>query len=307
MKSPQSFSSALLIAVSSFIVIGAEEVVYQEGFEPQGEAVISGAISEGNPSPPLLPLVLPDFKVKSTVVRELDVVEPPPMSGLPPVTGTITETVNLVEDPKLPDPPPPPAPPLDSGARIALKDDSARSRCLFLSATVYDHSRTLLRCYTSGNVQNEITAWSNLDFSYFSGFSNFTVKRTDGQVRAYDMMGMGIGNEDTVKRAYLVAKHGGNYKAPEIPSLPDGDPAYVIVSENPDKESVEIMEDLHQLYRNEGPRMKEAYLARIKADEERRAYLLANPPIPEDRTIHFWERDHPVGMAASTIKKEGGN
>ncbi len=268
---------------------------------------IPGAISDGKPSLPAPPPVLPDFKIKSTVVRELDVVEPPPMSGLPPVTGTIMETVHLVEDPKLPDPLPPPAPPDDSGAKVHMEDRSDQPRYLFLSATVYDHSRTLLRCQTSGNPGKEITAWSNLDFNCFSGFSTFSVKGNGGEIRSYEMMGMGIGNEDTEKRTALLVQHDRENEGPEIPPIPDGEPAYVIVGDNPDKESVEIVEDLHQLYRNEGQRMKEAYLARIKAEEERRAYLLANPPVPEDRTIHFWERDHPVGMSADTIKKEGGN
>lgn len=271
------------------------------------EAEIPGAISDGKPSPPAPAPVLPDFTVKTTVVRELDVVEPPPMSGLPPVTGTIIETVHLVEDPQLPDPPPPPAPSVDSGTRVDLGDRHENRRFLFLSATVYDHSRTLLRYCTSKNPRQEITVWSNLDFNHFSGFCTFTVKRANGEVQSYELMGMGLGNEDTVKRTALLAQHGKKYQAPEIPDLSDDGPAYVIVSENPDPEAVEIVEDLHQLYRNEGVRMKEAYLARVQAEKEQRAYLLANPPVPKDRTISFWERDHPVGMSADTIKKGGGN
>ncbi len=279
----------------------------QQAVTPKLVAEIPGALSDGKASPPMPPPVLPDFKVESTVVREVDVVEAPPMSGLPPVTGTIIETVHLVEDPELPDPPPPPAPPVDSGAAVPLEVSPEHSRCLFLSATVYDHSRTLLRCSASGNPRKEITVWSNLDFNLFSGFSTFSVTGSGGEVRAYDMMGMGIGNEETETTPKFVAKNDLEYSAPEIPFLSDGDPAYVIVSVNPDKESVEIMEDLHQLYRNEGPRMREAYLARIKAEQAQRAYFIAHPPVPKDRTIHFWERDHPVGMAADTIKKEGGN
>ena len=53
--------------------------------------------------------------------------------------------------------------------------------------------------------------------------------------------------------------------------------------------------------------MAVAYAERSKAEAERRAYLLAHPPVPKDVTIHFWQRDHPVGMPAETIKKEGGN
>ncbi|MEO8615796.1 MAG: hypothetical protein ABI600_11700 [Luteolibacter sp.] len=286
----------LILSTASFLALMVPQMTVrssaQEEVTQGGNAEITGAIADGKPSPPAIPPVLPDFKVKSTVARELDVVEPPPMSGLPPVTGTITEMVHLVEDPKLPDPPPPPVV-TDSEVSVVLAEAKKKyreARCLFLSATVYDHSRTLLRCYTSGNLRKEITAWSNLDFNYYSGFSNFKVKGAAEEIRAYNIMDMGVGNEDTAKWAKLTAKYGAKYKAPKIPSLPDGDPAYLIVSENPDEESVQIMEDLHQLYRNEGPRMKEAYLAREKAYAERYAYLLANPPVPEDVVIHFWKR-----------------
>lgn len=273
------------------------------------ETHIMGGISDGTPSVPAPKPALPDFRVKGTVVRQFDVVEAPPMVGLPPVAGTITATVHLVEDPGLPDPPPPPPP-------LAVDDPTVQARLakmtreypdiqlLFLSATVYDHSRTLLRCYPSGNGKREVTAWSNLDFNHFSGFCTFQVKGGDGEVRSYGLI-MGLGNEDTERSAKLRTEHGIEYDAPEIPALPDDKPAYVIEEDSPDPEAAGIIDDLHELYRVEGTRMAVAYQARIKAEEARRAYLLANPPKPKDVTIHFWERSHPVGMSADTIKKEG--
>ena len=271
-------------------------------------AGIPGTISDGTPSPPALPLVMPDFTVKSTVVREMEVVEAPPMAGLPLVEGTITATVHLVEDPKLPDPPPPVllGNPHGSGnfRRPGIHDEWAR--LVFVSATVYDHSRTLLRCHPNGNVGKEITAWSNLDFNHFGGFSTFEVKIAAGGVRCYELM-VSVGDENTQQRAALFAQHGRQYAAPQIPVLPDDLPAYVIQDTAPDAEAVQLIEDLHQLYRCEGQRMKAAYQARIKAEAEQRAYFLANPPVPKDVTMNFWERDHPVGIAAETIKQGGGN
>ena len=273
------------------------------------EATITGKIADGTPSPPSPPPVLPDFNVKSTVVREIDVVEAPPMSGLPLVEGTITVTAHLVEDPKLPDPPPPPVPSGNSRLNLRLQEPAENeewSGFVFVSATVYDHSRTLLRCHPNGNVKKEITVWSNLDFNHFSGFSTFEVKAADGKVRRYNLM-MGVGDEDTQKRAELLAKHGREYDPPEIPALPDGKPAYVIVDTAPDAGAVQLVEDLHELYRCEGTRMKAAYEARIIEEAKQRAYYLANPPVPKDVTVNFWERDHPVGLPAETIKKGGGN
>lgn len=274
----------------------------------QGDAAIPGEISDGTPSPPTPPPVMPDFVVKSTVVREMEVVEAPPMSGLPPVEGTITATVHVVEDPKLADPPPP-VPPEDSRGSSLIVEPSEEDpwyHFVFVSATVYDHSRTLFRCHPNGKTKNEITVWSNLDFNHFTGFSTFEVTAADGKIRRYELM-MSIDNEDTQKRAELLAKHDMEYDLPEIPALADDKPGYLIEDAAPDAGAVQLVEDLHELYRCEGKRMETAYVARIKAEAEQRAYYLANPPVPQNVTVNFWERGHPVGMSADTIKQGGGN
>lgn len=236
------------------------------------------------------------------------------MPGLPPVQGTITATVHLVEDPGLVDAPPPlpPVPVDDPLVRQRLADLAGKyqeSQLVFVSATVYDHSRTWLRCYPGGNARKEISAWSNLDFNHFSGFGTFEAKDADGTVRQYHLL-MGIGGEtmaNAAEHARILAEHGIDHQPPVLPELPDGPPAYVIESDSPEPEGLKLLEDLHQLYRDEGPRMAAAYQARIAAEAKRRAYLLANPPSPKDVTMNFWEREHPVGMSADTIKKGGGN
>ncbi len=258
------------------------------------EASIPDPISDGTPQPPQPPVEKPDLQIESTQVKQLDVVEPPPMPGLPPVEGTITLKVHTVADPGLPDPPPPlpPLPATDPQVLERLAEMSAKykeTRILFLSATVYDHKRTLLRCYPSGNHGKEISAWSNLDFNHFCGFGTFEAKGADGDVRKYALL-MGIGNENTERRQALLATKGIEYDGPEIPALPDDKPAFVIETENPDLEGVTLLEDLHALYRAEGTRMAEACAARQKAYEERKAHLLANPPKPKDVTVHFWKR-----------------
>lgn len=284
-------------------MLSAEENLHQ--------SEIPGNISDGTPSSPAPLPVLPEFVVKSTVVREMDVVEPPPMAGLPPVEGTITATVHLVEDPKLPDPVqlPPPAPtdgpPLESLLAESVAE-SESSGLVFVSATVYDHSRTLLRFRLNSNAQKEVSVWSNLDFNHFAGFSNFEIKAADGGIRRYDLM-MGIGNEETQNQAESLAESEPENTLPEIPSLPYDEPAYVFEDAAPNAEAVRFVEDLHELYRREGERMEAAYLAKIQAEAEQRAYYLANPPVPKDVTVNFWERGHPVGMSADTIKKGGGN
>jgi hypothetical protein len=268
------------------------------------DATIPDRITDGTPQLPPAPVVKPDFQIESTQVKRVDVVEAPELPELPPVEGRITIRVHTVADPGLPDPPPP-LPPLEVDdpqvlARLAeLRAKYKETKAVFLSATVYDGKRTLLRCYPSGDVKKEIAAWSNVDFNHFCGFGGLEATGADGEVRKYSLL-MGIGSENTNKRAAFLASRGMEYKVPEIPVIPDGEPAFVIQTESPDPESVTLIEDLHALYRIEGARMAEACAAREKAREERKAYLLANPEKPKDVKVHFWKRDK---SAANTQAK----
>ncbi len=315
----KTFPFALLMAVA--VMYSGSEVRCAEPSGPAVqtaqetvEAAIQRPISDGTPPVPTPPKLLPPFKVKSTVVRLLDVVEPPPMAGLPPVTGTITHTVHLVEDPGLADPPPPlPALPVTDPAVIARMKELAKkyraTRIAFVSATVYDHSRTYLRCYPSGNgTKSEICGWSNLDFKYFSGFATYEVRGRDGEMRKYSLL-MGVSGIDTKQWSAMLAKHGRTYTPPEIPELPDlaaAGPAFVITDGNTaDKESMALFQGLHDLYQAEGPSMIAAYEARLKANEQRRAFLLAHPPKPADVTVLFWARDHPA-QPTVPVTLEGG-
>ena len=232
---------------------------------------------------PIQPVSRPDFQIEATQVKLIDVVESAPMPGLPPVEGTMTLTVHNVLDPGLPDPPPPAPPAVDDSQAVGgLEELNFKQRnfgMVMLSATVYDHKRTLLQCNISGGGETqEITAWSNLDFNHFCGLGGFEVTAANGEVRSYSLM-MSIGDETA------------NHEGPVIPVIPDGVPAFVIQSEHPEPISLTVIEDLHAYYRTEGPRMAAAAAAREKAYEEQKAYLLANPPKPKDVTVHFWKRD----------------
>ena len=243
---------------------------------------------------PPAPVEKPDFQIESTQVKLLDVVESPPMPGLPPVEGTITLKVHSVADPGLPEPPAPsPVQYAENGQLCELLAEYAKERQkirhAFISATVYDHSRTRLTCYPSGGRDHAVTVWSNIDFNHFGGIVSFEATGADGEPREYFFL-MGIGNENTEFRAQKLAEHGIQYEPPEIPDIPDGAPAFVIESNDPHPESITLIEDLHALYRDEGVRMAEQAAAREAATEARRRHYLANPPKPKDVTIHFWKR-----------------
>jgi hypothetical protein len=258
------------------------------------EAKIPEPLLDQTPTEPPAPVETPDFQIESTQVKLIDVVEAPPMAGLPPVKGTMMLTIHGVADPKLPETtavevsPQPATPP-------AVESDEVfpETRFVNVSATVYDQSRTLLQCQSMEHPDQSITVWSNVNFNHFCGVGNFESKGADGKLRSYHLM-MGIGNEEGKNPA----------DGSQIPNLPNGNPAFVIVSENPAPETVRLVEDLHALYRAKGVKMAADVLVRQKAEDEKRAYLLANPPKPKDVTVHFWKRD--TDSETPTPTQEGG-
>jgi hypothetical protein len=238
-----------------------------------------------------------DFKVLSSRTTRMDVTETAEMPDLPPITGTINVTVQLVEDPNLPDPPPalpvlPPDDPAVVASLAKLREKYRSTQLVFLSATVYDQNRTLLRIYPSGEYDQKIEAWSNVDFHHFCGFSSYRVKDAeDGSFYDFGIL-MGIGSTDTRGWAEMAAQKGIAYKGPKIPHLPDlavGGPSFVVVDGDVESPAMDTLEQLHDLYRKEGARMEAAHHAREKARAERKAHLLANPPKPEDVSIQFWQ------------------
>lgn len=258
------------------------------------EAKISEPVPQETPTEPPAPVEKPDFEIESTQVKLIDVVEAPPMAGLPPVEGTMTLTIHSVADPKLSESPAPEIPISNidtTDYSNESKPELPESHFVNVSATVYDQSRTLLSCQSIEHPDKSITVWSNVNFNHFCGVGNFESKGADGKLRGYHLM-MSIGNE------------GGKQPADgsQIPNLPSGNPAFVIVTENPAPEAVRLIEDLHALYRAQGAKMAADQIARKKAEDEKRAYLLANPPKPKDVTVHFWKRD----ADSETQAPEGG-
>ena len=259
--------------------------------------ITDGTLAASAPRP--VPI---DFTVLTSRTQRIQVTEAPEMTGLPPIKGTINVTVQRVADPGLADPPAPlpvlpPSDPLVIARMKQLRESYRGTELVFLSATVFDHSRTLLRIHPNGDVKGEITAWSNIDFSHFSGFTTYRVNNTDGTLSDYGLL-MGIGNTNTYGTRTRLARHGHDYNLPEIPELPDltiSGSSFVVVGGETNGEAMDTLSQVHDLYRKEGVRMEEAYHAREKATAERYAYLLKNPPVPEDIVIRFWQRDQPTG------------
>lgn len=250
------------------------------------------------------------FEVIQSRTKKVDVVQAPEMHDLPAITGRINFTIQRVEDPQLPDPPPPlPALPSDDPAVVArlaeLSKQYAGTQLVFLSAEVHDHNRTFLTIYPNGKHDGAVTAWSNLDFNHFSGFSTFRVKDgIDGTPRDIALL-MGIGNADKQRMGRLAKRSGRDDDVPKIPEIPDlaaGGPSFIVVEGDAGSPAMDTMEQIHDLYRKEGSRMEAAHRARQQDRAKRKAYLLANPPKPKDVTIQFWKRNNPSPKGVQALE-----
>lgn len=294
----------ILSKLSLYVALFCGSVFAQEVQIPPTTTVaeIPEPANESAPPESPTPIEKPDFQIEGTQIKFIEVVEAPPLPGLPPVEGTMRLTVHAVADPGLPDPVAPveithPTP-VDFNVTESTEDPQ-ETHLIIVSATVYDQSRTLLTCQPMDGGGPSVTAWSNINFNHINGIDNFEATGADGLKRGYHLI-MGIGNEDTRQIAQLAKAEGVEAELPQIPILPDGTPAFQIVTENPNPSVVKLIEDLHALYRDDKENLAAAAAAREAAYEEKKAHLLAHPPKPADVTVHFWKRDK------STANEEGG-
>ena len=285
--------------LSSYLLLFLAPLLWgqQETENPTDSTEISipGPIADGTPPPPPQPQEMPDFKVIDSSTRSLEVVEAPPLPGLPPVAGTISIVTRKVEDPGLPMTGEPlPVDPIEQARLQELAEKYHGTDYFFVSATIYDHSRTLLKIFPQGRSEGSISAWSNIDFNHFTGFPSYRITQADGTFREVGLL-MGVENIDIQQLSVGMVLRGETYTPPTIPALPDlaaGDASFVVVGEQ-GQPSMDTLQQMHRLYELEGERMAEAYQARVVAEEQRRAALLANPPKPKDVTIQYWRGKNP--------------
>jgi hypothetical protein len=300
-----------MIRISLFFasLLGLQTAIAESAANPN---TLVAAVPENATTSPIAAEPEMDFVVKSAITRRDFVEEAPELPGLPPVRGAISVTIKRVEAPNLPDPPQPP-PPVDRNdpavmARLAeLRGKYKAVQHVFVSAHVYDHNRTLVRWHPSGQPGEEMTAWSNLNFNHFSGCSTYQLTDAGGNSTTYSLI-MGVGNYSTEAMKRIAARQGRSYVPPAIPDLPplSEGPAFVVVEGgSSSREAMRIVEGLHEHYRVEGPRMEQAYKDRVKAEADRRAYLVANPPQPKDVTIHYWKRARPAAVQTPSRERPG--
>lgn len=238
-----------------------------------------------------------EFTVLASRTKRLEATQKQEMPDLPPVKGTINLTIQKVAAPDLSDPPPPlPALPPDDPAVVArleeIRETYRGTELVFLSASVVDGTRTLLTVYPNGRADDSVTAWSNVNFLHYTGQGGYRVTHDDGTIQDFSLL-MGISPVNTVTARRMAARVGVEYEAPEIPQLPDlatTGPAFVVVEGAEDSPAMDVLEQVHDLYRISGKQIEDAYIVRERARQARKEYLLANPQKPKDLTIRVWRR-----------------
>lgn len=224
------------------------------------------------------------FTVLSSNTKQVEVTEPPPLPELPPVQGTINLTVETVEAPVFPEVfQPVVAEPVEAVIEQDLSDNNIASDLVFISATVHASGWTFLTIQPTGDAEEAVTAWSNVDFKHFQGLASYQVSLPDGVVEDVSLV-MAVGDADQ--------QDDGAVDAPAVPQLPElasAGPSFVIVQGNAAGKAAERLEQFHDLYRRKGATLQAERLAREQELAVRKAALLADPPQPKDVTIRYWK------------------
>ncbi|MCF7734609.1 MAG: hypothetical protein K9N23_23200, partial [Akkermansiaceae bacterium] len=208
----------------------------------------------------------------------------------------------------LPVPPPPePAKPPTAEERAAFAARSAafrathpRENLLMLGGTLYlseSHPpRAFVRHWPSGGGE-AVSFWTNIDLRELRSVDRFI----DSAGRRHQLfMLWSIIRTDRISAAWAAKGHA--WQPPAFPTFPGetptgaGQPAtlsgpasFIPTPDSPaDPALLATVGELHKLYNNERPRLHAAYLTRENARLAREAELKANPPRPQDITIHYW-------------------
>ena len=252
-----------------------------------------------------------DSRILSSQTKRMAVTEAQEFSDLPPVTKMVNVTLQVLEEPILPEVIEPlevltPEDPAVVERMTELSEKYQGTQLIFVSATVYDQNRTLVTIYPNGKAEGSITAWSNIDFNHFSGFSTYRVKdAVDGTAYDYGFI-MGIDNESTegMEQTETQTRTANKTKvSPHLPDLALAGPSFVVMEGNSKGQAKDTLEQIHDLYRKDGARLHAAHLAREKATADRRAELIANPEQPKDIVIQFWKRDTPSKEGLKNLNK----
>jgi hypothetical protein len=270
--------------------------------------IVASTLAAQEPTGPIPPTQpesgeLPAFQVRSSVTQQVMREEPAPLPGMVPVCKSVTETVEVVDDPQLPVKPVP-----EPGAtRVLSEEERAQLQAtqrviipIIMTATVYDHQRTLLRWYPHGNHAPSMSAWSTIDFNVLCGVTRFVFENQE-----FHLLLMPVENVDTEKRRLMAQQLGREYQAPQYPEFPEPGNAVFVVTQGDatDAAALKPVKALHALYLAESAELHEEYAARLTAQAQREATLRANPPEPQDVLIRVWKSEMPADAVTDVPEK----
>jgi hypothetical protein len=260
MMKPCRIPLAIVASVAVSVIAAAQDA----------PVTIVGELSDGSPPPSPLKPELPPVEIRETKVVQLP---------------DRQVTIHRIADPGLPDPRPKLPERQELGAEEieafrnspAVRqwlEEAAKTTHLFISATVVDDRATFLRWWHDGA---EYRAWSSSDWMILTGFAECQ----KGNKRFVSLLMAG-----RMSSANLPADS--PYRIPnDLPAEPG---TYRITQGDlTNTEAYEGITALHELYRSDYARLKQAYDLREQRRMEREAALRANPPQPEDIVLHYWK------------------
>lgn len=254
-------------------------------------AKVIGGVSDGRPSPPVVPKVLPKYKIHWSQTHH---------------KNGQKITVNHVETPvKAVAPSVVPLSDKELARRSrefakALGENKPSGGFFTVSATIYDHETTLVHWWHEGA---KFSAYSNVDWNHLEGFASF-----EGRGKHYTMLLLSANT--SMKSLGKSRQKGYGVTIPELPPLPvlaEKGPRYMVVGgDEKNEEAMEFIEAIHDLYAAEKTRLITAYTEREKNQKIRakqQEELKRNPPPKKDVVINFWEnkpakKDQSVGKEA---------
>lgn len=208
----------------------------------------------------------------------------------------ISHRVAPIDLPPLPEKSPAPALMEDVDSNLTPEDSTPEDKTfsyIFIGASTYefadspDEARSFVQLWIRQG-EKPVSLWTNANFLWLGGFSEFaTGTRSHSMILASSAVKL----DRLADFESSVPRREGH---PVPPPFKPGEPArYVIVDGSPTQEELAPLEALLALLNQpeERERLKSAHEGRLRAAEERAAFLKANPPEKKDIILRHWRMD----------------
>jgi hypothetical protein len=192
--------------------------------------------------------------------------------------GSRNIIIQRVSPPVLPTPLPT-LTPEQRAARRAAQPSPLQKRLLWLNVTAYGDGLFYIEWWPqNGRGGGSFCAWSRADFRYLSMAADFDIVSDDARYSVFPF------------KVQTYAPGRGAPPPTQQVSVPDDGSGFVLVKgDSSDKESINPVTALHQIYKEQREELKLAWEERERTRREAEAWRAANPPPPPgDAVIRFW-------------------